>query len=145
LFIFVSYIILNLNGMHVLCIQHMYYDLNNIFVHKVTLLNARELITSAYCGITWNSEQKMSLYCFSFIHSWMWSVWTHNVSQIWCPLDFYADKIIIWIALICMFAPSNILAKTYFFANSVIQLNNQNVTESNPVDVNFKLFQDVIS
>jgi len=27
----------------------------------------------------------------------------------------------------------------------VIQLNNQNVTESNPGDINFKLFQDVIS
>jgi hypothetical protein len=43
-----------------------------------------------------------------------------------------------------MFAPSNILAKTYSCANSVIQLNNQNVTESNPDDSNFKLFQDVI-
>jgi len=42
-----------------------------------------------------------------------------------------------------MFAPSNIFAKTYFCANSVIQ--NQNVTESNPDDINFKLFQDVIS
>src|SRR5215469_12778408 len=31
-----------------------------------------------------------------------------------------------------MFAPSNILAKIYFCANSVIQLNNQNITESSP-------------
>jgi len=45
-----------------------------------------------------------------------------------------------------MFGPSNVLAKTYeyFYANSVIQLNNQNVTESNPGDINFILFQDVI-
>jgi len=46
LFLFQSYVILNVNGLYVLCI-HMYCDLNNTFVHTVTMLNARELITSA--------------------------------------------------------------------------------------------------
>ena len=36
-----------------------------------------------------------------------------------------------------MFALSNILAKTCFFANSKVQLNNQNPIESNPGDINF--------
>jgi len=36
LFVFESYVILNLNGLYMLCI-HMYCDLNNIFVHKVIL------------------------------------------------------------------------------------------------------------
>jgi hypothetical protein len=44
-----------------------------------------------------------------------------------------------------MFGLSKIPAKTYFFANSEIQLNYQNVTEINRGDINFKLFQDVIS
>jgi hypothetical protein len=43
-----------------------------------------------------------------------------------------------------MFAPSNIHAKIYFSANSVTQLNSQNVTDSNPGDINFRFFQDVI-
>jgi len=46
LFVFDSYVILNFNRLYVLCI-HMYYDLNNIFVHKFTMLNRRELITTA--------------------------------------------------------------------------------------------------